>query len=776
MKVLSVFFAAILSIGMVPAAAFGSPALTSGESNPLTTDALTVNTQDSSDYYLSARFAKGDTTGYLSSGIPLTLELNPGDIMLYLYSDDDDKLIWSWEKGKPSSDAYSYVLKRWSDSDDRYEPYYSETAFEAGDYCIYVTSATNEDEVITRYFTVYDTYDLSTSSVSLSYYTGILGSGIQTPTVTVNVMYGYDEEEYDTTWKALELGKDYIVKFYEDTGNGYSLLFNGASSGKLTKAGEYRVEVSPAAGSQYTSTQYRYFSVVTTYPISDCWIDVFAANENYQLSSNTYTDALEIDVKVYFDDNDRPLTKGVEYNWYFATLAGSRLPGVPTAPGNYLVVVQGQGSFTGTHAEGITLVSNEADVSNKQAITSCSVRLGSNDDYFYYSPYTGAAITPSVVVGYWNDEDVFVTLTKGTDYDVTYANNVNAGRASVVVTGKGNYYGSYTRYFWINPLYLSSANVTIAAQPYTGSAIVPTAVVKVGDITLKASDYTVTATNNINVGIATATITAKGENVQGSTTKRFSIESNSLATATVNLSASTFTYNGAVQAPTVSSVVLNGKVIPASDYTVSIPSSSAVGTYTVTVTGKGSNITGVAAATYNINPVNLSTATVALSKKKFTYNGKTQRPKVTSVKLGTTAIPASGYSVTYAASKKAGTYSVKVTGTGVYQGSASASYTITKAANPIVAKAKAKKLAAKSKKATTIKTAKAFKISKAQGKVTYKKSSGNKRITVSKKGVVTIKKGLKPATYSVKVKVTAAGNTNYKSASKIVTLKIKVTK
>ena len=65
---------------------------------------------------------------------------------------------------------------------------------------------------------------------------------------------------------------------------------------------------------------------------------------------------------------------------------------------------------------------------------------------------------------------------------------------------------------------------------------------------------------------------------------------------------------------------------------------------------------------------------------------------------------------------------------------------------------------------------------KGQGTMTYIKKSGNAKITIAKKtGKVTVKKGLKKGTYKVKVKVKAAGNTNYKpSAWKVVTFKIKV--
>ena len=99
-----------------------------------------------------------------------------------------------------------------------------------------------------------------------------------------------------------------------------------------------------------------------------------------------------------------------------------------------------------------------------------------------------------------------------------------------------------------------------------------------------------------------------------------------------------------------------------------------------------------------------------------------------------------------------------------------------KKANPIKASGKtvSLKYSAVKKKNQTVKQSKAFSVSKAQGKVTYKKSSGNSKITVAKDGKITVKKGLKKGTYKVKIKVTAAGNNTYKSAAKTVTVTIKV--
>lgn len=101
-----------------------------------------------------------------------------------------------------------------------------------------------------------------------------------------------------------------------------------------------------------------------------------------------------------------------------------------------------------------------------------------------------------------------------------------------------------------------------------------------------------------------------------------------------------------------------------------------------------------------------------------------------------------------------------------------------KAANKLSVKGKTVKVKYKKlkKKAQKLAVAKVIKFrNKGQGTLTYSKVSGNKKIKINAKtGKVTIKKGLKKGTYKVKVKVKAAGNGNYKAATKTVTFKIKV--
>ncbi len=118
----------------------------------------------------------------------------------------------------------------------------------------------------------------------------------------------------------------------------------------------------------------------------------------------------------------------------------------------------------------------------------------------------------------------------------------------------------------------------------------------------------------------------------------------------------------------------------------------------------------------------------------------------------------------------------KVKGSGKKVSKAKVKYKIAqpKDENPMSVTAKDVTVKYSKSKDQTVKRSAALTISSAKGTVTYAKKSGNKSITVSKAGVITLKKGLKKGTYSVKVKVTAAGTKTYDSLSKTVTVKITV--
>ena len=102
---------------------------------------------------------------------------------------------------------------------------------------------------------------------------------------------------------------------------------------------------------------------------------------------------------------------------------------------------------------------------------------------------------------------------------------------------------------------------------------------------------------------------------------------------------------------------------------------------------------------------------------------------------------------------------------------------IQKAANPMTAKGLTKtvKYATISKQNVTIARKDLISISNPQGTLSYTKTAGNTSISInSKTGAVTVKKGLKKGKHYAKIKVTSAGNTNYKAGSKVVTITVDV--
>ncbi len=134
--------------------------------------------------------------------------------------------------------------------------------------------------------------------------------------------------------------------------------------------------------------------------------------------------------------------------------------------------------------------------------------------------YTGSQIKPVISVSVSGNP-----LIENTDFTVSYSNNTNVGEAKVKVTGLGDY-SIFTSIasFTIVTKNISTVSVApIVDQPYTGSAVTPEITVTDGIKVLReGTDYTVTYTNNINEGTATAKITGIG-NYSGTVLADFQI-------------------------------------------------------------------------------------------------------------------------------------------------------------------------------------------------------------------------------------------------------------
>lgn len=125
--------------------------------------------------------------------------------------------------------------------------------------------------------------------------------------------------------------------------------------------------------------------------------------------------------------------------------------------------------------------------------------------------YTGSAITPELVV-----KDGGVALISGTDFDSKYDNNTNASEntATVTINGKGNYTGTASRTFTINPKDIQGAVITLQADSleYTGlMQEVQITSVTLNQVPLTANDYDIVNNSNEQISAdASITLTIAG--------------------------------------------------------------------------------------------------------------------------------------------------------------------------------------------------------------------------------------------------------------------------
>ncbi len=151
-------------------------------------------------------------------------------------------------------------------------------------------------------------------------------------------------------------------------------------------------------------------------------------------------------------------------------------------------------------------------------ISDYSVTL--DDNVFIYD---STAKTPTVIVK--NDT---VTLVKDSDYTVEYSNNINAGTATVTVTGIGNYTGTLTKTFIINKA-PQTVNATISSNIIDIGDISEITASGYGTISYTSSNTNVATVNNsgivtgISAGTATITVTATGNNNYNEASKTFTV-------------------------------------------------------------------------------------------------------------------------------------------------------------------------------------------------------------------------------------------------------------
>ena len=304
--------------------------------------------------------------------------------------------------------------------------------------------------------------------------------------------------------------------------------------------------------------------------------------------------------------------------------------------------------------------------------------------------YNGVAQEPAPVVTFNG-----MTLVKGTDYSVSYENNVNVGTATATVTALANstkYSGTASKTFTITTAALTvtadNKQVTYGdAAPqytvsYTGFVNNETAAVLGGTLAL-ACDYV-----KDQSGVGNYTITPSGY-----TSDNYAITFTN-GTLTVGTKAlengfigdiDALTYTSLAQEPAPVLTFHEMTLVAGTDYTVAYSNNTNAGTATVTCTGQG-NYSGQAQKNFTIVPAVLTEAT--LKKTEFIYNAFDPQPQtaeVDVVKAGELIVPTTDYTVSDNTQTNLGDYKLTVTGKNNFQGSVKADFSIIKDDLPVSA-------------------------------------------------------------------------------------------
>ncbi len=314
--------------------------------------------------------------------------------------------------------------------------------------------------------------------------------------------------------------------------------------------------------------------------------------------------------------------------------------------------------------------------------------------------YNGGEITPAVTI---KDTGLLTgtgeTLVKGRDYSVSYNDNVDAGTATISMTGIGNYCGTVTKTFTI-----IESKTIVATNPsdvvYSGTAYEPVLVVtdNVHHLTLvEGRDYDVTYENNVNAGIAKVIITCKG-NFEKTVEKEFVIkpltvkvtaDSDEKVFDNAPLTKHSYELTGTLAAGEHiddAAIVYSGSVINVeAAVTVNTPSNvriyKASGEETTAnyLINYAPGYLKVTAKPLNEGSSYASTITVD-DIESFEYDGTnhTPAPVVTDTLTGETLVERKDYTVTYSAHNNAGEALITITGKGNYSGTITKNFTITK--------------------------------------------------------------------------------------------------
>lgn len=362
--------------------------------------------------------------------------------------------------------------------------------------------------------------------------------------------------------------------------------------------------------------------------------------------------------------------------------------------GEVRVTIRGKGNYTGVAETTYRITDKDISKTVMDNITAQS--------------YTGEAIEPEIVL-YANksEQKKGNPLELNKDYQVSYENNVFAGKGKITVTGVGEYGGTKSVTFTISKCAISSDNIDISfvnddneeeyCVSYTGKAQKPELMIKAGEKILEAGkDYSLSYSNNtIVAGTASKkkpTVTVQGlGNYSGTDKVYFNILPQDISmTENLEVIVADARYTGKAVKPSVT-LKANGKTLKnGTDYkiisygnNVELCEKSAENGAYVRIEGI-KNYTGMIQENFRIYSGNASGFIVdKISAQEYTPHQKIEPEVVVYAnkndkKDGVALLQGTDYEVDYEKNEKVGTAKVIIHGIGEYGGTKTVNFTISK--------------------------------------------------------------------------------------------------
>ncbi|MCQ2514475.1 MAG: fibronectin type III domain-containing protein [Ruminococcus sp.] len=279
---------------------------------------------------------------------------------------------------------------------------------------------------------------------------------------------------------------------------------------------------------------------------------------------------------------------------------------------------------------GNIVVKGKGKYNNTINKTFAIIKMGISEKDITLSPtaytYDGKEKKPTVTIKVGSR-----TLKSNTDYKVlSYTNNLNAGKGSVLIEGLGNYENTVKKEFDIAQLNISKTKIVLDQTSfiYNGDEIKPTVTMTYASNTLVQDvDYTLEYIDNVNVGNGKVVITGIG-NYTGTITKSFSIKVRDIKQTDISLDNTTFQFNGSEIKPSVT-VKCDSNILKQDiDYTLEYIDNVNAGEAKVVIKGI-ENCTGTITKSFSIKAIDIKQTDISLDNTTFQYNGSEIKPNVT---------------------------------------------------------------------------------------------------------------------------------------------------